>query len=149
MSASSPAAHTDEQALMIEGCLIGVYILGEPACEAALHRYVAGCRALFATGEHGEQGAQLVRFVARYPWALAPLDAAAGLLEPQGALRKRLLVMLAILEATPEHAESFLPRERGSDGVAASIGRLFVWGATSLLKLAAGFVLYPFARLAG
>jgi hypothetical protein len=145
MSASSTAP-ADDAALMAEGRLLGGYILGEPPCEDAVRRYAGGTRKLFAPDDAGMQP---LRFAARHPWALPCLDAAAGLLERDGALRRRLLLMLAILEATPQHADKFLPHMETRTGRMTVLGRLVAWGAACGLKLIGGLVLYPAARWRG
>ncbi len=80
-------------------------------------------------------------FVRRHPWSLGPLDAAAALLRPQGYLRSRLLVMAAVLEASPEGAADFLP----VDGGLRTVARLPVLGLVAVLRTIAGLVLWPLA----
>ena len=146
MSPSPSAAPAVDPALIAEGRLLGRYILGAPPSEAAVLRYAEKTLRLFA-GDTTDFA--LLRYVARHPWTLPCLDAAAGLVEKDGALRRRLLVMLAILEATPEHAESFLPPEAGTPGPLVSSLRLAGWGAVCALQLAGGLILLPVAKVSG
>jgi NADH dehydrogenase len=89
-----------------EGRQLARYLLGvEPAPEI-LSRYVSGSRELWADAPDEPE----VRWWRRHPRMLPVLDAAAGLLRPQSLLRQKVLLMAAILEATPEHAEFFLCR---------------------------------------
>ena len=88
------------------------YLVGRDPAPALVDRYVAACRTLFP--ERPEPGdAAVLAFVRRHGWSVGPLDAAAGLRRPGGALRSRILVMAAILETSPEFADDFLPRHLG------------------------------------
>lgn len=82
-------------------------LVGEVPAAKFRQRYVAGCRACF--GEPAPESAALA-LARRRPWAVTPLDAACGILRPRDPLRQRLLLLTAILEASPEYADHFLPR---------------------------------------
>ena len=45
-------------------------------------------------------------------WSIGSIDSAIAIINPQSNIRKRILVMLAILETMPEYTEMFLPRKR-------------------------------------
>ena len=51
-------------------------------------------------------------FVVRHPRVLGIIDGGLALRRPQSVVRQRLLLMAAILEASPAHAEQFLPMGR-------------------------------------
>lgn len=89
-----------------EGRLFSRYLVGKVAADPILQRYARAVKELFG----GEAESPALRFAKRHRWALPLLDAACGLARPDDALRRRLLVMAAVLETTPEHAEAFLPR---------------------------------------
>lgn len=89
--------------------LFGRYLLGETPEEPFLERYVAASDTLFS-----DPPGPVVRFALRWPRALPFLDAASALVRPRGPLRSRLLVMAAVLEASPEHADRFLPDPAGA-----------------------------------
>ena len=105
-------AEEDDATLAAEGRRFGRYLTGREPGPAIVERYVRACRTLFATPPVPGDAAVLA-FARRHPWSIGLLDAAAALRRPSGALRGRLLVMAAILEATPEFAEDFLPRHLG------------------------------------
>jgi hypothetical protein len=128
-------------ALTAEGALFARYLRGKPASQTALERYEAGCEALFAEPPSPEDEA-ISRFLERHPWTLPWLDAATALLRPQALLRKKLLLLLAILETLPENAQWCEPHPSHR---ALALARLCLWGATSALKAAGGAVLLPFA----
>lgn len=129
-----------------EGALLARYLLGgaEPGPEA-IERYTQACEKLFSG--HCEPGdLAVLRFARRRRWALPLLDAAAGVFEPHALLRKKLLLMLAILETMPAHLGHFMPRAcpaRTRWRLLAGIG----WRAAGcLLQAVAGAALYPLAK---
>ena len=50
-----------------------------------------------------------LEFVARHPRLLGIIDGGLALRRPRSVVRQRLLLMAAILEASPDHADRFLP----------------------------------------
>ena len=107
--------------LALEARRFGHYLVGRDPEPAVVARYVAASRTLFpeplAPGD-----AAVVAFARTQAWATGPLDAAAGLLRPGGPLRNRILLMAAVLEATPAHADQFLPRQVGPLALVAKVG---------------------------
>lgn len=78
-----------------------------------------------ATADRIAQHADVVVRAARaVPLLTGPLDAAAALLEPDHQLRQRLLLLTAILEASPHHADRFLPRAWSLPATVALFARL-------------------------
>ena len=134
--AASPLGH--------EGELFARYLLGGPTVPAVLARYVRACDLLF-DDPAAPADAALVRFAVRHPWSLPFLDAAAGLLHRQALLRSKILLMLGLLEATPEHAEFFTPQPCSRLLV---IARLGWWGVRTVVKVLGGLLLYPLAKRA-
>jgi hypothetical protein len=129
--------------LLEEAALFSRYILGRETTAEIKERYAQGCRKLMG-GEPRPEDSAAVDFAVRHPWSLPFLDAAAGLVAPDSLLRKKLFVALAIVEATPEHADFFSPKPHAPLGV---IGRLFLWGISSVLKLSVGLPLFLGVRL--
>jgi hypothetical protein len=128
--------------LTAEGHLFARYLLGrvDPAPEVS-ERYAAACATLFADAPtHQERARNL--FVRRHPWALPLLDAAAGFIQPHTLLRRKLFLTLAILETAPAHAELFTPEPCARSVL---VVRVLFLGVSSLLKAAAGILLYPLA----
>lgn len=122
-----PAAHTPER----EAAVLGRYLAGcAPAAEVPA-RYRAAIGALCPA----EAPDAALAFAVRRPWSLPLLDAASGLRRPTGALRRRLLVMAAILETHPAHAEAYIPRAVHPLRLVA----LLAWeGVAAAVKAAAG-----------
>lgn len=84
----------------------------------------------------------MVRFVHRNPWALPFLDAVTAMLAPRCLLRGKVLLMLAVLEATPDHVRTFSP---ATGSRLRSLARLAGWAAAGLSKFLVGLALYPVA----
>jgi len=74
------------------------------------------------------------------------MDAGAAILLPRSLLRRRLLVMAGVLEASPEYASVFLSVPSGKLGQAAS---LVWWGARAAIKRVIGVPLVAAITSAG
>ena len=130
-------------ALVEEGRVLSRYVLGgEETTRDVLERYARASTLVFH-GSPPPGDLAVLRFIQRRPWSLPLLDAAVGLIDPDSLLRKKLLLVVAILEATPAHVETFTPRPSSRIAV---ISRLAVWGASSVLKALAGLAILPLAR---
>lgn len=129
--------------LELEARLFTRYLVGRPPARHFVQRYQEANRVLSILPEDGREAAVL-DFVRRHPWSVGFLDAACGLLRPGGLLRTRILIMAAILEASPEFAEDFLPRE------ARPLRLLAGWAARGLFAVTRailGMLIYPIAAL--
>lgn len=125
-----------------EAQLFGRYLIGKTPAHALQRRYAAALmkRRQELPPDRGE-----LAFARRRPWALGPLDAAAGLLGGgASALRARLLLLTAILEASPNHTTHFLAPRRPSLGWV--LGTLALAGLRTAAKLLVGIPLYLLVR---
>ncbi|MGH7896211.1 MAG: hypothetical protein ACREQL_16215 [Candidatus Binatia bacterium] len=127
-----------DDALAVEARLFGRYLVGCEPEPALVDRYRAANRALFAAPLPAEDVA-VVAFVRRHPWSIGFLDAASGLLRPGGLLRNKILLMAAILETTPEHADQFLPRHVGPVALVVRVGAA---GTAAVVEALVGTVLH-------
>lgn len=125
-----------------EGRAFGRHVVGTEPPAALLERYRDACGRLFPDPPDAVD-AVLVGFAAHHPWSVGPLDAATALLRPQSRLREKLLVMSAVLEATPRFADEFLPRPSGRVAV---LGRLVAIGLAALGRVVVGMVLFGVLR---
>ena len=132
-------------ALEREARRIGRYLVGGDLPQELVERYQAANLALFPETPSETDGA-ILEFVRRHPWSLPPLESALGLIRPDALLRRKLVVMTAILETEPRFAGDF---EALAPGRAGAVVRLMGLGLSSAAKVAAGILLYPFARLLG
>jgi hypothetical protein len=107
------------------------YLIGQNPPQELVDRYVAANRMLFP----GETGSGELQFIRRHPSTLPLIDAAAGLLKPESIVRKKALLMTAILEATPAYADYFLDTRMPPY----RLGGVLVWnGFRAAVRIALG-----------
>jgi len=99
----------EDQELELEGRLFGRYLVGREPPRELVERYREANRILLGGTAPGSDAA-VIAFARRHPWSIPFLDGAAGLLRPGSLLRNKILVMAAVLEASPAFAEEFLSR---------------------------------------
>jgi hypothetical protein len=137
------AGVSEEADLELEAWVFGRYLIGTPPPPKLTRRYASACRTLL-TDKPRPQDASVVRFVRRQPWSAPFLDAASGLLAPRGLLRTKVLIMAAILEASREFADEFLPRE-DPVGRVRLVALLAGIGLVAAARTLLGAALYPIA----
>jgi hypothetical protein len=96
--------------------------------------------------EGGRRGERVARFAFAHPWSIPFLDAAGAFLGDGALLRDKLLVMSAVLEASPRFADEFLPRQASR---AATLARVAAYGVVAGAKALVGLPLMLLARVAG
>lgn len=124
-----------------EARTFGRYLVGRIPPAELVARYCEAMSVLLAEPA-SPRDAALLAFARRHPWSLSCLDAAAGLLERDGLLRSKLLVLTAVLETSPTFADEFLPR---GASLARLLSGLGVAGVAAVLRLALGLLLWPLA----
>ena len=146
MTSPTSAGETEsETTLREEAALFSRYLAGGgTGSREVVERYIDACRKLRLDHAAGQDLGLLV-FVSRHPSSLPLLDAACGIVHPEALLRKKLFLMLALLETTPAHATLFIAQPRP---FLRAVGRLALYGASASLKILAGLMLYPLARTA-
>jgi nucleoside-diphosphate-sugar epimerase len=117
--------------------LIVAYLLDTTPSQSSSVRFVAAHQKLLG-GQHCAEW----KFVRRYPWSLAYLDAAAGLLAPDSMFRKKIVLAAAILETTPEQAAFYLHEVNGRSRL---VWLLLSQVITSVSKLTLGVPLWLIA----
>jgi len=125
-----------------EAALFSRYLLRTDPAPDVVERYADACDRLFPGPPSAADGA-LVAYARRHPRLLPSLDAAAAILRPGALLRRKILVMAAILEATPGGAEHFLPRANTRAGLA---WLLISTGAAAVAHVALGVPLLWLAQ---
>jgi hypothetical protein len=120
--------------------LIATYLLDAVPPVELVNRYVSAHKSLL-----GDPTAPEWDFVRRHPGALPFLDAATGVFAPSSLVRKKIILAVAILEATPVYADFFLEEVRGLDRV---LGGFFWHGILGLGKLVVGMPILLVARCA-
>jgi hypothetical protein len=125
-----------------EARLLACYLIdSEPPPEMVVC-YVDANRKLDACAVN-EHDARMMKFVLAHPWSVPLLDAAAGFLQPDSLLRKKIYIMAAVLEASPRFAQQFLPKSL-------SYSKLFVNLTTNVftagIKVIIGIPIFYFLR---
>jgi hypothetical protein len=127
--------------LEVEARVFSRYLVGRVPRDALLARYGDANRTLLPTPGSARDEA-VVAFVRRHPWSVSLLDAACGLVQPRARLREKILVMAAVLEASPDFADEFLPRTARR---AALLARIAGLGCLAAGRALAGLLLLPIA----
>jgi hypothetical protein len=134
------AHQVNHEGLRAEALLFGRYLIGRDPSEALVDRYVRANETLFA----GAGDDAVLSYARRHPWSIAMLDAAEGLRNGrESLLRKKLLVMTAIVETTPELVDKTEQRGAGLPAIAWRVG---VAGARTAVNAAAGLALRAVIR---
>ena len=93
-----------------EARILGRYLLGCDVEEEHVARYAYA--ASLQPHESDETELRIVAYALAHPRTLGPLDGALALTRPRALLRRKLLLMAAILEASPRYCDWFLPVRR-------------------------------------
>jgi len=131
----------DDRELESEGRLFGRYLVGRVPPQELVERYQEANRVLFRGAGPGPDAA-VVAFARRHPWSIPFLDGAAGLVRPASLLRSKILVMAAVLEASPAFADEFLSRAVHPVSLAL---RLLGLGTLAVARAAVGVLVYAVA----
>lgn len=121
-----------------EASVLGRYLLGEQPGETIVRLYVHAMET--RSFESNARDEKRLRFALRNPWILGITDSALAFSQPKCLLRKKLLVLTAIIETQPQYASRFLPRERPG-GYWIVIGLRLSW---AVCKLVAGKIVLAF-----
>jgi hypothetical protein len=132
--------------LRTEALAFGRYLVDREPGEELVERYRQANEQLFAH----DAPDPIVAYAREHPWAIPLLDAAAGLASVRGGerlpLRKKLLVMTAILETTPEYVTRTEQRAAKLPELALRLG---VATARTAFQAAAGLALYAIVKRRG
>lgn len=94
-----------------EAKIFGAYIVGAIPSQDIITRYIH--IATSSPPPLTTQDKAIISFIYRHPGLLGAIDAYAAFFRPESEIRRRLFIMFAVLEATPEYADKFLPKDRG------------------------------------
>jgi hypothetical protein len=122
-----------------EASIFGQYILGKSIDIASTERYLA---AISREPPNVGRDAAIVEFCLRHRWSIGMLDGALALLGRRSTLRRRLIILAAILEASPLYCDDFLPVSRS---FTYRFVVLFV-ALRAVASAAAGCLLLPFLK---
>ena len=124
--------------LRTEAIVFGRYLVGEEPAEELVERYCRANEKLFPGADDA-----VVAFARQHPWSVAMLDAGAGIADAGSLLRKKLLVMTAIVETTPALVDKTEQRAVGLPTLAVKVG---VAGARAAFHLVTGLALHAVVR---
>jgi hypothetical protein len=130
-----------DRELEMEGRLFGRYLVGRQPPPELVVRYREANRILLGGSAPGSEVA-VVAFARRHPWSIPFLDSAAGLVRPGSLLRNKILVMAAVLEASPTFAEEFLSRTVHPVSL---VLRVLGLGTLAVARAAVGVLVYAAA----
>jgi hypothetical protein len=85
------------------------YLIGRDVSTQAIQIY----KAAMSNSEPNDTDKKLLRFMVSHPWSIGFIDAGLVFHDSYSEARRRLYVMLAILEATTENSDLFLTTKRG------------------------------------
>src|SRR5687768_6123484 len=115
-----------------EALVFGKYLVGQVPDEHSIGLYSDAMKKAPVPLSVKEQ--RLVRFMVRNKWSVGLVDAALAMFGKNSNVRRKLFVMLAILEVSPAHVQKFIPGKTPALHAA--------WaGARSVLKSFLGFFL--------
>jgi hypothetical protein len=123
-----------------EAEVFGRYLIGRDIDEDAVALYARALQSETYEGDDGERAVAL--FAVERPWSLGAIDGALALTRPRALLRRKLLLLTAILEASPHYRAEFFPARRSpwyAIAVACAMLR-------AVVQTAAGLVLLRFVR---
>ena len=127
-----------------EAVLFGRYLVDRAPSEELIERYARANAVLFEQGSAADR--VTLDFVRRHPWSISMLDASAGVIGGNSLLRKKLLLMTAIVETTPELVERTEPRSLGLPLLALHVGTA---GARTVFNVVSGLALQMMLRRRG
>jgi hypothetical protein len=93
-----------------EAQVLSKYLIDEICSAEIAKRYEEAVNKL--KGSFNEAEEKTWKNMIASPFYLKLVDSGLALANPQSALRKRIFIMLAILECTPEYTSCFLPQQR-------------------------------------
>ena len=96
--------------LKIEAMIIGSYLLSHKPEDILIERYIKSNTARQLEFEHDD--ISLWSFIEKYPHTIGLVDSGLALSNPDSVIRQKIILMLAIIEATPENSKNFIPQKR-------------------------------------
>jgi Mg2+ and Co2+ transporter CorA len=119
-----------------EALVFGQYLIGQTINDATVERYNRAIEKLNYQADEWEQA--IVEKAVRKPSLIPYYDAAMALRHRNALLRKKIFVMLAILETRPEYADYFLSKEYPKSYFLNVIGI----GVRSVYRAVVGLLIY-------
>ena len=131
----------DRQVLIHECEVMGRYLAGRTPSSVFTLRY-AEAHSILLPGPHDPSDEALVLFVRKHPGFLPYVDAAAAVFQPKSLLRRKILLTVSLLEATPDYTRFFIHEGMSAVRVLLELTRI---GTAAAFKFLVGCVIFPFA----
>ena len=96
----------DAAELRREAFLIASYLLHRQPTDVVIERYISGVQILFKAPTDPAEG-KIFSIIRNHPAMLQYFDAVSAVFFPKNLLRNKLLLMVAIIETTPEYCDEF------------------------------------------
>ena len=87
----------------------GYYLLRQPVPAQVIDRYFLTIQDLSV--HLSDQDTKLLEFITKHRWSIGFIDSGLALGRPDSEVRHRLFIMFALLEATPDFHDYFLPKK--------------------------------------
>jgi hypothetical protein len=110
----------DQKSLRIEANVLSWYLIGAQPTTEIIERYVAANTKLLGN-EPSRADQKLLAVAIRHPAFLGPLDVAIAFRQLPCLLKNKLLVMAALLEASPQYVDKFFPASESRWRLAVSL----------------------------
>jgi hypothetical protein len=133
----------DRDLLRQEAETIAEYLVHRRPSSILVDRYIAGATKFFPPDDN-TLDASIRLFIVAHPSSIRYLDAAFALFSSKNKLRKKILLMVTILETTPEYCEEFFEAASTRTGFLFSVIAI---GTRTLTKAIIGMVLNAWIRL--
>lgn len=93
-----------------EADILSHYLIGQSASQKEKQLYSDALTKLRVVLSASEE--KLWTFMMQHRWAISLVDAALAAENSRSSVRRRIFIMLAILEASPRYCNCFLPQQR-------------------------------------
>ncbi len=125
---------TSYDSLIRQAEVLGRYFLKKHPTDKIKHLYA---EIIGKSKGLSRQDQRLLLFATKHHRSLGLIDAGLALMRPDSEVRRRLYIMFALLEASPDYCDYFLPKKRGPFYLF-----IIVWaGLSALFKAAVGCLL--------
>ena len=125
---------------MNEASILAEYLLGKASTEQETLLYNNAMEELHIFLTEEEQ--KIWDYMMNNHWSIPTIDGALALTEPNGTIRRKIFIMLAILEASPADNERFLPRRFNP----LYIFKILFSGIRAVIRAIIGLILLKFIR---
>lgn len=93
-----------------EADFFGKYIIKKSPNEYVKQQYVKALQNSASQIQISDK--KIAEFLYRNQWSLGCIDSGLALLTPHSEIRKRIYIIFALLESSPEYVDYFLPKKR-------------------------------------